>query len=70
MDECYFLASACNFPESNTSPWVFFMFLNCANGTKSCKVSHIMIKLLSLTGFICQKCVQSVSLHFILHQKN
>ena len=27
--------------KSNAPPWVFSRFLNCANGTKSCKVSHI-----------------------------
>ena len=25
-------ASACNFTEINTPPWVFFSFLNCTNG--------------------------------------
>ena len=25
-----------NFTKSNTPPWVFFTFLNCTNGTKSC----------------------------------
>ena len=36
---------ACNFTKfirSNTPPWVFSRFLNCANGTKSRKASHIM----------------------------
>ena len=43
VDECYFWWScrACNFTKSNTSPWVFFTFLNCKNGTKSRKASHI-----------------------------
>ena len=27
--------------KSNAPPWVFSRFLNCANGTKSCKASHI-----------------------------
>ena len=36
---------ACNFTKftrSNTPPWVFSRFLNCANGTKSRKASHIL----------------------------
>ena len=36
---------ACNFTKftrSNTPPWVFSRFLNCPNGTKSRKASHIM----------------------------
>ena len=32
---------ACNFTKSSTPPWVFFNFLNCANGTKSRNASHI-----------------------------
>ena len=32
---------ACNFAKSNTAPWVFSRFLNCTNGAKSCKLSHI-----------------------------
>ena len=31
--------SAGNFTIINTAAWVFFMFLNCTNGTKSCNVS-------------------------------
>ena len=27
--------------KSNTSPWVFFTFLNCKNGTKSLNTPHI-----------------------------
>ena len=27
--------------KSNTPPWVFSRFLNCANGTKACNASHI-----------------------------
>ena len=34
-------ASVCNFTKHNTSPWVFSRFLNCANGTKLPKASHI-----------------------------
>ena len=34
-------ASACNFTKSNTSPWMFFMFLNCTNGAKSRKALHL-----------------------------
>ena len=35
-----FLAEAC---KSNTPPWMFFLFffLNCTNGTKLRKASHI-----------------------------
>ena len=29
-----FLAEACNFTKSNTPPWLFSSFLNCANSTK------------------------------------
>ena len=28
--------------KSNTPPWVFSHFLNCTNGTKSCKASHLL----------------------------
>ena len=37
-----FLAS--NFTRSNTPPWEFFTFLNGANGTKSCNISHLRFK--------------------------
>ena len=30
-----------NFTKSNTPSWVFSLFLNCTNGTKSCETSHI-----------------------------
>ena len=30
-----------NFAKSNTHPWLFFTFLNCHNGTKLRKASHI-----------------------------
>ena len=33
-------ASACNFTKSNTPPWVFFTFLNCAHSTKSRNAPH------------------------------
>ena len=32
--------------KSNTTPWVFSRFLNCTNGTKSRKASHLSIQLL------------------------
>ena len=33
---------AYSFTKSNTPPWVFFtFFLNCANGSKSRKASHL-----------------------------
>ena len=31
--------------EANTQPASFSRFLNCANGTKSCKESHVYNKL-------------------------
>ena len=33
---------ACNFTKSDTPPWVFFTFLNCAHGTKSRNAPHII----------------------------
>ena len=33
--------AACNFTKSNTPPWVFSLFANCADGTKSRKASYI-----------------------------
>ena len=33
-----------NSVKSNTSPWVFLRFLNCANGNKSRKASHIYLR--------------------------
>ena len=33
-------ALACNITKSNTPPWMFPRFLNCAYGTKSRKASH------------------------------
>ena len=35
-------SKACNFTKSNTTPWVFSRFLNCTNGTKLRKASHII----------------------------
>ena len=32
---------ACNFTKITTPPWMFSRFLNCTNGTKSRKASHI-----------------------------
>ena len=34
-------ASSCNVTKTKTRPWVVFTFLNCTNGTKSRKASHI-----------------------------
>ena len=34
-----------NFSKNNTSPWLFFTFLNCTNDTKSHKASHNDTKL-------------------------
>ena len=34
-------STTCNFTKSNTPPWVFLRFLNCTNGTKSRKASHL-----------------------------
>ena len=37
------LAKACKFTKSITPPWMFFtFFLNCTNGTKLRKASHIL----------------------------
>ena len=36
-------ASAYNFTKNNTSPRVFFTFLNCTNGTKSHNAPHILL---------------------------
>ena len=35
-------AEACNLTKRNAAPRVFFTFLNCTNGTKSCNASHIV----------------------------
>ena len=35
-------ALACNFTKSIPPPWFFSRFLNCTNGTKSCKASNIV----------------------------
>ena len=35
-----------NLTKCNTPPWVFSRFLNCTNGSKSCKTSHIFSILL------------------------
>ena len=32
-----------NFTQTNTPPWVFYTFLNCTNGSKSLKASHIYL---------------------------
>ena len=37
-------ALACNITKSNTPPWMFPRFLNCAYGTKSRKASHIKLR--------------------------
>ena len=37
-------AEAYNFTKSNTLPWVFSRFLDCTNGAKSWKASHIYRK--------------------------
>ena len=48
------MAKAYNFTKSNTHTWVFFRFLNCANGTKSHKASnlentiHIFVNLITV----------------------
>ena len=33
---------ACNYTKSSIPPWCFFCLINCANGTKFCKASHII----------------------------
>ena len=45
-------AKACNFTKSNIPPWVFFTFLNGANGIKSLIVSCLTRKPLSLSRLI------------------
>ena len=35
---------ACNFTKKNTPPWVFFIFLNCTNGTKWRNGPHIIYR--------------------------
>ena len=37
-----------NLTKNNTLPRKFFTFLNCANGTKSCKVSHITLEMYNM----------------------
>ena len=37
---------ACNCTKINTPPWVFSRFLNCTNGTKTCKASHIRFNII------------------------
>ena len=43
------VARACNFTKRNTPVWLFFMFMNCANGTKSRKASHIFLHFTSIS---------------------
>ena len=38
------LLVASNFTKSDTPPCVFFTFLNCTNGNKSRKASHMLIQ--------------------------
>ena len=45
------MASVCNCTKSNTPPWEFFTFLNCTNGIKSRKTSHL-IELSVLTSIM------------------
>ena len=45
-------ASACNFTKTDTLPWLFFTFLNCANGTKSCKVSQFVLSETAFTRLV------------------
>ena len=57
-------STTCNFTKSNTPPWVFLRFLNCTNGTKSRKASHLWAAASDLRYFlfsritsdICNKC--------------
>ena len=35
-------AEACNFTKSISSPWVFFLFSNCTNGTKLRNASYFI----------------------------
>ena len=77
MEKCKFRiklqAEACNFTKSITPPWVFFAFFHCANGTKSCKASHMRkVKKTSksdvvanCTGSRCPSC-RSIATLFII----
>ena len=38
----------------NTSPWVSSRFLNCTNGTKSCKASHMNFVFLNIKIYQAQ----------------
>ena len=42
---------ACIFTKINTPPWVFFTFINCANGTKSHNASQLPSKVPALYSF-------------------
>ena len=78
MEKCKFRiklqAEACNFTKSITPPWVFFVFFHCANGTKSCKASHMgKVKRTSksdvvanCTGSKCPSC-RSIATLFIIN---
>ena len=35
-------SAACNFNKSSTPSWVFSRFLNCTDGTRSRKASHLV----------------------------
>ena len=38
------LFKSSNFTKSNIPLWVFLLFWNCTNGTKSCKASHMFLR--------------------------
>ena len=40
MEEVAF-SKVAGYTKSNAPPWVFSRFLNCTNGTKSCKTAHL-----------------------------
>ena len=50
----------CNFTKSNTPPWVFSRFLNCANGTKSRNTSHMALEWVNTLDAVLNNCVKSV----------
>ena len=43
------LIQACNFTKTNTPPWVFLRFLNCANGTESHNAPYIWLSDIFMT---------------------
>ena len=53
----YHLPKAFKFTKSNTRPWVFSRFVNCTNGPKSRKASHIQKKVSVNAGRESSPCI-------------